>query len=113
MGALVRPAGIINSVAVCAVRVPPATEACRLSKSYGVIQTYIAGVIDADEAILYPAVLVTSDKADLATGMLVKAPTLVIEVLSPATEGYDRSQKFALYRRLPSLKEYLLVRRAA
>ena len=63
----------------------------------------------ADEAILYPDLFVTCDKADLATEMLFKAPTLVIEVLSPATEGYDRSQKFALYRRLTSLKEYLLI----
>ena len=63
----------------------------------------------ADEAILYPDVFVTCDKADLATEMLFKAPTLVIEVLSPATEGYDRSQKFALYRLLPSLKEYVLI----
>jgi Uma2 family endonuclease len=63
----------------------------------------------ADEAILYPDVFVTCDKADLATEMLFNAPTLVIEVLSPTTEGYDRSQKFALYRRLPSLKEYVLI----
>ena len=63
----------------------------------------------ANDAILYPDVFVTCDKADLATEMLFKAPTLVIEVLSPATEGYDRSQKFALYRRLPSLKEYVLI----
>jgi len=33
----------------------------------------------------------------------------VFEVLSPSTQGYDRSQKFALYRRLGSLKEYVLV----
>ena len=63
----------------------------------------------ADEAILYPDVFVTCDKADLVTEMLIKAPTLVIEVLSPTTEGYDRSQKFSLYRRLPSLKEYVLI----
>lgn len=62
-----------------------------------------------EDAILYPDVFVTCDKADLTTEMLFKAPTLVIEVLSPATEGYDRSQKFALYRGLPSLKEYLLI----
>jgi Uma2 family endonuclease len=30
-------------------------------------------------------------------------------VLSPSTQGYDRSQKFALYRRLKSLHEYVLV----
>ena len=32
-----------------------------------------------------------------------------MEVLSPATAAYDRGDKFAAYRRLPSLREYLLV----
>ena len=41
--------------------------------------------------------------------MIFHSPTLVIEVLSPSTEAYDRSQKFSLYRRLKSLKEYVLV----
>jgi Uma2 family endonuclease len=33
-------------------------------------------------------------------------PTLLIEVLSPSTEVYDRGAKFAHYRRLPSLREF-------
>ncbi len=36
-------------------------------------------------------------------------PTLLIEVLSPSTEGYDRGKKFEQYRTLESLAEYLLV----
>jgi len=36
-------------------------------------------------------------------------PSLVIEVLSTSTEGYDRGEKFAHYRRLESLAEYLLI----
>ena len=36
-------------------------------------------------------------------------PVVVIEVLSPKTEAYDRGEKFAHYRRLDSLQEYLLV----
>jgi Uma2 family endonuclease len=36
-------------------------------------------------------------------------PTLVAEVLSPSTEGYDRGEKFAHYRTLETLQEYLLV----
>ncbi len=36
-------------------------------------------------------------------------PVLVVEVLSPSTEAYDRGNKFAAYRQLPSLKEYVLV----
>ena len=36
-------------------------------------------------------------------------PTLVIEVLSPSTEVYDRGEKFAHYQELTSLREYILV----
>jgi Uma2 family endonuclease len=62
-----------------------------------------------DDAVLYPDLFVTCDKDDLATEQVFRAPMLVIEVLSPSTQGYDRSQKFALYRRLKSLREYVLV----
>jgi Uma2 family endonuclease len=63
----------------------------------------------ADDTILYPDVFVTCDRQDLQTDMIFRAPTLIIEVLSSPTQAYDRSQKFALYRRLPSLKEYVLI----
>jgi Uma2 family endonuclease len=36
-------------------------------------------------------------------------PLLIVEVLSPSTEAYDRGEKFRKYRSLPSLQEYLLV----
>lgn len=36
-------------------------------------------------------------------------PTVIIEVLSASTEDYDRGKKFARYRQLPSLQDYLLV----
>lgn len=36
-------------------------------------------------------------------------PTVLIEVLLPSTEAYDRGEKFAHYRRLTSLTDYLLV----
>lgn len=39
-------------------------------------------------------------------------PTVVIEVLSPSTEGYDRGEKFFYYRQLESLADYLLVSQA-
>ena len=57
----------------------------------------------------YPDVFVTCDAADLRTEQIFRAPKLIVEVLSPSTEGYDRGLKFSLYRRLPSLAEYLLV----
>jgi Uma2 family endonuclease len=36
-------------------------------------------------------------------------PRLIVEVLSPSTEAYDRGEKFRKYRSLPSFCEYLLV----
>jgi len=36
-------------------------------------------------------------------------PTAIVEILSASTEAYDRGEKFAHYRRLESLQEYLLV----
>jgi Uma2 family endonuclease len=36
-------------------------------------------------------------------------PLLLGEVLSPSTAGYDRGAKFALYRSIPTFREYLLI----
>lgn len=62
-----------------------------------------------DDAILYPDVLVTCDKQFKADELVVTSPTLIVEVLSPSTQRYDRSEKFAIYRKLPSLREYVLI----
>ena len=34
---------------------------------------------------------------------------MVVEVLSPSTETYDRGAKFAHYRRMESLREYVMI----
>jgi len=36
-------------------------------------------------------------------------PSVIIEVLSAGTKNYDRSEKFQLYRDIPTLKEYILI----
>jgi len=36
-------------------------------------------------------------------------PGLIVEVLSPSTEAYDRGRKFELYQSIPSFTEYLLL----
>ncbi len=63
----------------------------------------------ADDAILYPDVFVTCDRADLATEMIFRSPSVVIEVLSPTTAAYDQGLKFSLYRRIASLREFVLI----
>lgn len=37
-------------------------------------------------------------------------PSVIVEILSDTTETYDRGEKFAAYRLLPSLRDYVLVR---
>jgi Uma2 family endonuclease len=41
--------------------------------------------------------------------MAIDQPTVLVEVLSASTEGIDRREKFVAYRKLASLKEYLLI----
>ncbi len=57
----------------------------------------------------YPDVVVTCDERDLKAQRVIRYPCLVIEVLSPSTEGFDRGEKFKQYRRLETLKEYVLI----
>jgi Uma2 family endonuclease len=40
---------------------------------------------------------------------VVTNPLLIVEVLSPSTEAYDRGRKFEMYRTISSFREYLLV----
>jgi Uma2 family endonuclease len=63
----------------------------------------------ADDTVLYPDLMISCDKQDLRADMWLLAPIVVVEVLSPSTQSYDRSQKFALYRRITALQEYVLV----
>jgi Uma2 family endonuclease len=44
------------------------------------------------------------DRRDVITN-----PALIVEVLSDSTEAYDRGDKFAYYRSIPSLRAYLLL----
>jgi Uma2 family endonuclease len=39
----------------------------------------------------------------------LRNPKVIIEVLSPSTEGTDRREKFMNYRRIPTLEEYILI----
>jgi Uma2 family endonuclease len=63
----------------------------------------------ARDQVFYPDVFVTCDAADLQTDRIFHNPKLVVEVLSESTEAYNRGLKFAAYRQLASLQEYLLI----
>ena len=65
--------------------------------------------VEAADCFFYPDVMVTCSAADAASRLIKREAVLVVEVLSPSTSAYDRGDKFADYRALPSLAEYLLV----
>ena len=57
----------------------------------------------------YPDVMVSCDPRDKKARQVIYHPILIVEVLSPSTEGFDRGKKFAHYRRIESLREYILI----
>ncbi|NEX23823.1 Uma2 family endonuclease [Thiorhodococcus mannitoliphagus] len=68
-------------------------------------------VIRAADAGKYPDILAYCGPPEFSDGRrdVLLNPSLIVEVLSPSTEAYDRGDKFALYRQIPSLRQYLLV----
>ncbi len=65
--------------------------------------------VAATNSYFYPDVMVTCSAHDLTSPLTKSEPTLLVEVLSPSTAAYDRGDKFAQYRRIPTLQEYLLI----
>jgi len=77
-------------------------------------QVYISDVrvrVSATGLYTYPDVVAVCGEAEFEDDELdtLLNPTMIAEVLSSSTESYDRGDKFAQYRRLPSLREYVLV----
>ena len=69
--------------------------------------------VEAADCFFYPDVAVTCDTRDRQTPDYISHPILIIEVLSDSTAAFDRGAKFAAYRKLESLQEYMLVDVAA
>ena len=62
-------------------------------------------------SFLYPDAVVICEQIEMYPGSstVISNPLLIVEVLSPSTEEYDRTGKFYAYKSIPSFKEYLLV----
>ena len=68
--------------------------------------------VEAHELFTYPDLSVVCGEEEYVEGETqanLLNPTLLVEILSESTERYDRGQKFAFYRDIPSLEEYVLV----
>src|SRR5579864_848529 len=77
-------------------------------------EAFVAGLrvrIPTTGLYTYPDVVVLCGEPELAAKdrESVTNPRVIVEVLSPSTEDYDRGKKLDHYRSLPSFVEYLLV----
>lgn len=68
-------------------------------------------LVDRTGLYTYPDLLIVCGEVETAEGDedTITNPRVVVEVLSPSTERYDRTTKFRHYQQLPSVQEYVLV----
>lgn len=80
----------------------------RLCESYS---SDMRVLVDETGLYTYPDVIVVCGGPEFLDGETdtLLNPTVIFEVLSESTEAYDRGAKFRHYRRIRSLKEYVLV----
>jgi len=74
------------------------------------VYTSDAKVRLSQSRFVYPDVTVSCDEHDQQIeAKTLQSPRLVIEILSPKTEAYDRGNKSSYYRACPTIQEYVLV----
>lgn len=61
----------------------------------------------AEDTIYYPGVMVACEPED--DPLVEHKPCLIVEVASPSTESIDRREKLLAYRKIPTLRAYLIV----
>lgn len=65
--------------------------------------------IEKDEFYVYPDLIYTCDEELRGDDLFVKKPSLIFEVLSDSTALYDKEVKLKYYKRLTSLKYFVLI----
>lgn len=67
--------------------------------------------VEATGLYTYPDVIVVCEEPQFEDEVFdtLTNPRVIVEVLSPSTESYDRGIKFGHYRQLASVKEFILV----
>jgi Uma2 family endonuclease len=67
--------------------------------------------IEATGLYTYPDVVVVCGQPRLQDSHVdtLLNPTVLVEILSPSTEAYDRGTKFRHYRKISSLREFVLI----
>lgn len=87
------------------------SEIQRNNKPCAVYSSDVKMRIEHTNRTFYPDASVVCDKAEKSTKdpQALTNPVLILEVLSESTAAFDRGAKFAHYRQIESLREYVLV----
>ncbi len=93
--------GTVSALLGAAIRGRP----CRVYSADLRIRVLATGLATYADAV----VICGPEERDPDSPTHVTNPTLIVEVLSPSTEDYDRTEKRAHYQRIPALREYVLV----
>lgn len=82
-----------------------------LPKKFRVYDSNLKIHIEPTNTGVYPDALVICEEPEFWQDRrdVIVNPLLIVEVLSPSTQAYDRLGKFELYKLLPSFQEYVLV----
>jgi Uma2 family endonuclease len=65
---------------------------------------------DHEKTLFLPDVIVTCNALDLnLKSRFIEYPSIIVEILSESTELYDRGEKWAHFRKIPSLRYYIMV----
>lgn len=83
----------------------------RAEKPCSVFATDMRLRIKQADVYAYPDVMIVCGKLEFDAGRkdVATNPVVIIEVLSDSTEKYDRTKKFAYYRQIRSLQEYVMI----
>lgn len=100
-----------GSLADSALAVAVAAELRALAKGCQVFSSDAKIRVESTGLSTYPDVSIVCGaiERDAQDRHAIKNPTVLVEVLSPSTEAYDRGDKLAHYRELASLRAYVLV----
>lgn len=81
----------------------------RLSNGTCRVYTSDMKVRISEKRYVYPDISVSCDSRDRGKINTLHNPYLIIEILSPSTEAYDRGMKSSYYRACTSIQEYVLI----
>ena len=68
-------------------------------------------LVEKSQLYTYPDLMVVCGKLQYAlkSKTTLTNPIVIVEVLSESTQAYDRGEKFTFYKKIPSLREYVMV----